>query len=82
MQTTYRLKAQEISMTFLKSLKMLFAGKEVEITVKAIEPEEDDHSERRKGLLEMISENRKKAPAISKSINIRGLIDDAQYPVQ
>ena len=29
MQTTYRLKAQEISMTFLKTLKSKFAGKEV-----------------------------------------------------
>ncbi|HEY4324324.1 MAG TPA: hypothetical protein VGN20_10065 [Mucilaginibacter sp.] len=82
MQTTYRLKAQAISMTFLKSLKTLFAGKEVEITVKTIEPEENDHSTRSKGLLEMINGNRKKAPVISKNIDIRGLIDDAQYPVQ
>jgi len=38
MQTTYRLKAQEITMAFLKSLKTAFAGKEIEITVKSIEP--------------------------------------------
>lgn len=41
MQTTYRLKAKEISMAFLNSLKALFEGKEVEITVKAVEQEKE-----------------------------------------
>jgi hypothetical protein len=38
MQTTYRLKAQQISMTLLKSLKTMFAGLEVKITIKSVEP--------------------------------------------
>lgn len=80
MQTTYRLKAQEISMTFLKSLKTIFAGQEVEITVKSIGTNEQKFSGDKKKLLEMISENRLSAPVISPDINIRGLIDDSQYP--
>jgi hypothetical protein len=41
MQTTYRLKAQDISMTLVKSLKTLFAGQEVEIVVKSVEPHQE-----------------------------------------
>ncbi len=37
METTYRLHIQEIDPAFLQSLKTLFAGKEVEITVKSIQ---------------------------------------------
>ena len=82
MQTTYRLKVQEISMTFLKSLKTLFAGQEVKITVKSIGPKDKQLSIGQKRLLSMIKENRQKAPLIAPDIAIRSLIDDFQYPVQ
>ena len=74
MQTTYRLKAQEISMTFLKSLKTMFAGQEVEIIVKSVEPKEKETSDGQKRLLKMISENRIKAPVIAQDIDIQSLI--------
>ena len=74
MQTTFRLKAQEISMSFLKSLKTMFAGQEVEIIVKSVEPQEKEFSEGQKGLLKMIDENLKNAPVISKDIDIHNLI--------
>ena len=80
MQTTYRLKAKEISMTFLKSLKTMFAGQEVEIVVKSVNPEEEGFHKNQKGLLKMINDNRKKAPVVAPNIDIRGLIDDGQYP--
>jgi hypothetical protein len=80
MQTTYRLKAKEISMTFLKSLKTMFAGQEVEIIVKSIEPEEKQLSKGQKALLEMINENRKNAPVIAQDINIQNFIKESQYP--
>ena len=81
MQTTYRLKAKEISMTFLKSLKTLFEGKEVEIIVKAVgEKEERLPKGTNKSLLEMIKDNRQNAPVISKDADIRGLIDNTHNP--
>ena len=80
MQTTYRLKAQQISMTFLKSLKTMFAGQEVEIIVKTVEAKEKTLSQGQKTLLEMINENREKAPVIALDVDIRSLIDDSQYP--
>lgn len=78
MQTTYRFKAQEISMAFVKSLKTLFAGQEVEIIVKSVDNEKntakkDKHAE----LLQMINDNRLKAPVIAPDTDIRSLIDDA-----
>ncbi|MES2428692.1 MAG: hypothetical protein V4560_17040 [Bacteroidota bacterium] len=76
MQTTYRLKAQEMSITFLKSLKTLFAGQEIEITIKSVEPIQKD----REKLMEMMKENRLNAPIISPDIDIRSLIDESQYP--
>jgi hypothetical protein len=82
MQTIYRLKAQEISVTFLRSLKKLFAGQEVEITIKTIEPEKKAFPNGKKRLLEMIDENRQKAPVIAPDIDIRNLIDNPQYPEQ
>jgi hypothetical protein len=82
MQTTYRLKAQEIGTTFLKSVKMLFAGQEIEIVVKSVESEEKEHSKGENRLLEMIKENRQKAPVITHDIDIRNIIDDSQYPGQ
>ena len=80
MQTTYRLKAQEISTTFVKSLKTLFAGQEVEIIVRSVEPGENELSRGQTGLLEMIRENRQKAPVIANDVDIRSIIDDSQYP--
>ena len=80
MQTTYRLKAKEISMTFLKSLKTMFAGQEVEIVVKSVNPEENGFHKNQKVVLKMINENRKKAPVIAPDIDIRTLIDNSQYP--
>jgi hypothetical protein len=80
MQTTYRLKAKEIGMTFLKSLKTLFAGQEIEITVKSVEPKEKKSPKGQNRLLEMIKENRQKAPLIAQDVDVRGLIDEAQYP--
>ncbi|MFI5139917.1 MAG: hypothetical protein ACHQIM_18995 [Sphingobacteriales bacterium] len=80
MQTTYRLKAQEISMTFLKSLKTMFAGQEIEIIVKTVEPKEKTLSKNQKRLLEMIRENRQNAPAIALDVDVRSLIDESQYP--
>lgn len=80
MQTTYKLKAQEISETFLKSLKTLFAGQEVEITVKSVEPREKGVTKNQAELLRMIQNNSINAPAISPDIDIRHLIDESQYP--
>jgi hypothetical protein len=82
MQTVYRLKAKEISMTFLKSLKTLFAGQEVEIIVKTLEPKKNAVSKGENKLLKMINDNRKRAPVIASDVNIRSLIDESQYPVQ
>jgi DNA-binding protein len=76
MQTTYRLKAKEISSAFIKSVKTLFAGQEVEIVVKSVGPEINRKTE----LLEMIKRNRQNAPVIASDIDIRGLIDESQYP--
>jgi len=69
-------------MTFLKSLKTMFAGQEVEIIVKTVEAKEKTLSEGQKRLLEMISENREKAPVIAHDVDIRSLIDDSQYPAK
>lgn len=78
MQTTYRFKAQEISMAFVKSLKTLFAGQEVEIIVKTIDDKKAPIAkETNSGLLQLIKDNRKQAPVIAADINIRNLIDSA-----
>lgn len=79
MQTTYRIKVQEVGMKFLKSLKNEFAGQEVEIIVKTVESKEKELSEGQKTLLEMINDNRQKAPVVAPNIDIRSLIDDSQY---
>jgi hypothetical protein len=80
MQTIYRLKAQEISMAFLKSLKTLFAGQEVEIIVKPIRPDYNNTVKGRAEILKIIQDNSNTAPIITSDINIRGLIDESQYP--
>lgn len=81
MQSTYRLKAQEISMDFLKSLKTLFAGQEVEITVKSVETGKNINIQNPKSdLLTMIKDSREHAPVISPDIDIRSIIDDAHNP--
>jgi len=64
-------------MTFLKSLKTMFAGQEVEIIVKTVEPKEKVLSKNQKRLLEMIRENRHNAPVIAMGVDIQGLIDGA-----
>ena len=82
MQTTYRLKAKEISSTFLKSVKTLFAGEEVEITVKSVKPLHKELTLGQKKLLEMVKENRRNAPVVAFDVDIRNLIDGSQYPDQ
>ena len=79
MQTTYRLKAQEISMTLVKSLKTMFAGQEVEITVKSVEPE-NKVLKNQAELLQMLEANRNNAPVIDPTVDIRALIDESQHP--
>jgi hypothetical protein len=81
MQTVYRLKAQEISMAFLKSLKTLFAGKEVIITVESVDEKRITNlSGDQSNMLHMVTENRRNAPVIGPDIDIRQLIDEAQHP--
>ncbi len=58
----------------------MFAGQEVEITVRTVEPEENEMSERKRLLLDVVNENLKNAPVISADIDIRKLIDESQYP--
>ena len=79
MQTTYRLKAQEISMTLLKSLKTMFAGQEVEIIVKSVEPHQKT-TRNQAELIQMIQDNSINAPVIDPTIDIRDLIDESQQP--
>ena len=69
-------------MTFLKSLKTMFAGQEVEIIVKTVGAREKTLSEGQKRLLEMINENRQKGPVIALDVDIRSLIDYSQYPAK
>lgn len=80
MQTTYRLKVKEISMAFIKSLKTLFADQEVEIIVKTADPHLKKSTSANSALLQMIEENRKKAPLVDSNINIRDLIDNTHNP--
>ena len=75
----YRFNAAEIDGNFLKSVETLFAGEEVEITVKTVKPKHADTSANKKILLEMIEENRRSAPVISPNVDIRALIDGSQY---
>jgi len=79
MQTIYRLKAKEISMDFLKSLKTLFAGQEVEITIKSVKSDDVGYNRQ---FAEMISDSRMNAPVVSSNIDIRALIDESQHPDQ
>ncbi len=80
MQTTYRLKVKEISMAFIKSLKTLFADQEVEIIVKTADPLVKKSITVNSALLQMIEENREKAPLVDSNINIRDLIDNTHNP--
>jgi len=81
MQTTYRLKAREISMKFLKTIKIMFAEQEVKITVKSVQSNQNNSPAGKKKLLEMINDNLHNAPVIAPDIDIRRLIDDAQSPM-
>jgi len=42
MQTTYKLKADELKNDFLKSVKVLFHGKVIEIAVSDVEPQQEE----------------------------------------
>ncbi len=57
----------------------MFAGEEVEITVKSIEPLHKELSTGQKKLLEMVSDNRKNAPLIALDVDVRSLIDDSHF---
>jgi len=63
-------------------LRTQFAGQEVEIIVKPVEPKEKEFSKGQKKLLEMIRENRQSAPVIALNVDIQSLIDDSQYPAR
>lgn len=80
MQTTYRIKIQDIGMSFLRKLKNQFAGQEVEIVVKPVEANQNRDGRHQKGLLQMVRDSRNHAPVIDSGIDIRGIIDDSQYP--
>jgi len=81
MQTSYRLKVQDLSAAFLKALKASFAGQEVEITIKSVKPENHKHgTSSNSQLSNMIKESRTSAPVISPNADIRALIDDSQCP--
>ncbi|MBD1365573.1 hypothetical protein IDJ77_17290 [Mucilaginibacter sp. ZT4R22] len=77
MQTTYRLKAKELSIEFLESLKTMFTGQEVEITVKSIDNKTAEPVRDKEKLLKMIEENSKNAPIISPDIDIHALIKES-----
>ena len=59
----------------------MFAGEEVEITIRSVVPSAKNFSKGRNSLLEMLKENRQGAPLISPDISIRGFIDDSQCPL-
>jgi len=42
MQTTYKLKADELNNDFLNSIKVLFHGKVIEIAVSDVEPQQEE----------------------------------------
>ncbi|TWR30503.1 hypothetical protein FPZ43_06065 [Mucilaginibacter pallidiroseus] len=77
MQTTYRLKAKELSIDFLESVKSVFTGKELEITVKSIESNEQKTAANRNALLKMMENISKNAPVIAHDVDIRSIIDDS-----
>jgi|GEM_PF-5830355 len=52
MLTTYRLKAKELSIEFLESLKTMFTGQEVEITVKSVEHDPEGLHRIKRGCLQ------------------------------
>ena len=81
MQTTFRLKAKDISMSLLNSLKTLFEGKEIEIVVKSLEQEKGGSDEDgQQKLLKMVKDNRRNAPVVPQDLDIRKMIDEAHNP--
>lgn len=58
MQTTYRIKADELDTNFLKNIKTLFRGKEIEISVQEADETEYLFSspENKKHLLKIIED--------------------------
>ena len=71
MQTTYRLNANEIDISFIEKLKELFKNKEVRINIEEVEPPVNQYEIFKK--LEAL--NKKYPPkVISKDIDINALI--------
>jgi hypothetical protein len=77
MQTTYRLKAKELSIDFLESVKSVFTGQELEITIKSIESNAPKNAADKNALLKMMENISKNAPVIANDVDIRSLIDDS-----
>lgn len=81
MQTRFRLKAKDISMSLLNSLKTLFEGKEIEIVVKSVEQEKECSDEDgQQKLLKMVKDNRRNAPVVPQDLDIRKMIDETHNP--
>ena len=84
MQTTFRLKAKDISMSLLNSLKTLFEGKEIEIVVRSVEQEKQEKGgsdeDGQQKLLKMVKDNRRNAPVVPQDLDIRKMIDEAHNP--
>ncbi len=71
MQTTYRLNANEIDISFIEKLKELFKNKEVNISVEEVTPPVNQYEIFKK----MEALNKKYPPkVISKDIDINALI--------
>jgi hypothetical protein len=62
METIFKLKAKELDASFIESIKHLFRGKEIEITVKSAQEETDyllGSPANKKNLIEAIEEVKK-----------------------
>lgn len=75
METTYRLNTNEITMSFLESLKTLFYDQEVEIIIKPVNATSSEQQKRKEALHKMIEESRAHAPKVDSEVNLRSLID-------
>ncbi len=79
MQTTYRLNANEIDISFIEKLKELFKNKEVSIKIEEIVPQ--NH---KKEIFKKLEELNKKYPPmiISPNINLSELANDVNLHVE